>query len=366
MEPLVVYDRLSIWRRRLIRCLGALILLTMLILGLQYSGLLAFERYSGFYAPTWDLYGKQVFYIQRDTLGVIRGPGRIADKNAAPAIRAWVLSDQISLRRLNMEDGRVEILRQLDETPASGRILHTYRGHVFGPLRAQINVRDGGLDFMARIDLPDESGAMVQSPAAAMYQGGYSDNPLAGDLELMVVPGRESFPAAILAVRPDGSHDVLLRNRQFDRLYPEPLPAAVLQQWSRRRQVEQQREVERHVADLVREYRARGLSDTEIEQALLAEGYIPVGVRMIASRVDAPEPGERVFDIDIGTSESGLLVDIRRAIDAPGKVIVRQRPDHITYQDDATGQELDEWLAAGNRSFIIRSQDRHYRLLLIH
>lgn len=363
MEPLVVYDRLTIWRRRLTYGLAIMAFLVAFLIALQYAGLLTFERHSGFYAPTWDIRGEQVFYIQRDTLGVVWGFGH--DQSSPPAY-AFVVRDQISLRRLHVGDGRIDVLRQLEQTPASGRVLLNYRGQVFSPLLAQINVRGGGLDFMARLILPDEEGIDRDVALAGVHFGGYSDNPLAGDIELMVVPGLETYPAAVLAVTPAGSYDVLISNQYFDMLYPEQIMAADLQRWSRRWFIEQEREMEQRVAELVRDYRARGLSEDEIEQALIAEGYIPVGARIIASRIDSTEPGERIFEFSAAELNERALEDIRMAIEQPGTAVPRQRLSGLTRQQNELVNDLHQWLADGNRSFVIRYRDEYYRLLLMH
>ena len=41
----------------------------------QLSGLYAFERYRGFFAPVWSADGRQVYYLERKTAGFVWGPG---------------------------------------------------------------------------------------------------------------------------------------------------------------------------------------------------------------------------------------------------------------------------------------------------
>jgi hypothetical protein len=113
-------------------------------------------------------------------------------------------------------------------------------------------------------------------------------------------------------------------------------------------------------------YRERGMNGAEIESALVEEGYIPLTARLVASRIDEPSTEERTFSISDFEFAGGLFEDIRLAIEQPGTPIIKQQTDYISYQESDTGQQLNRWLAAGNRSFVISYQDHYYRLLLVY
>ncbi len=224
----------SVYRIVTVVTVGGLLLLAAAAYALGIAG---YERYSGYFAPIWDDEAKGVFIIQRDTSGFIWGAGW---EGFSPPAHSYPLSDTFSLRYLDADNGRVDVLQSWPGSPLAGRATSHYRGKIFNFVSVRLEPVDGAIEFVIKLQIPhvpkSENWTLAGTwrrgePANAEWSqkwsspSGISDATLKAGMEVIRVKGRESFPAAIVAVHADGSHRVLIKNDDFDRLYPDGIPA---------------------------------------------------------------------------------------------------------------------------------------------
>jgi len=340
----------------------------------QLTGVAAFERHRGYFAPAWSADGRQVYFLQRDTAGFVWGLGW---EFFSPPASTYVLSDRFSLNRLDPADGTIETLERFDGGPLTGRLTQHYRGRIFNPVSARIEPATDGVEFAVRMNIPripaSEQWSLVGTwwpgrPSGASWSGDWagamttSDAVLRDGVELMTVPGRESFPAAIVAVEADGGHRVLVRNSDFDALYPNGVAPTVIADRSHRARIERVRELARVRGELVEGYLADGLTEGEAllraADELEERGFFPKRPRLVAIAAEAPPADLPVFDIPGERFEVGLFQDIAAAIAAPGEAVETGTGTYLKYEDDETGLELKAWRADGNDRFAVRTDGR--------
>jgi hypothetical protein len=257
------------WRVQLGGARGLGIIAVAAVLGIcafvYLAGLVAVERHRGYLAPVWGADGGAVYLVQRDTFGVVWGMGW---EHFSPPAYAYVLSDRFSLRRLDPESRTVEVLEAFDGSPVAGRVTRHYRGRIFNGASARIAPAEGGVEFLIRMNVPkqprSETWALAgtwapDAPSGARWSMEWAgttateDAVLMNGVELIAVKGRESFPAAVLAVEADGEARVLLKNDHFDDLYPDGVPPRQIAERSSRERIERVRDFTR-----AQEERGRG------------------------------------------------------------------------------------------------------------
>lgn len=366
--------------RKSVILLGGVLLglLVVAAVAVYWLGLLRIEAHQGFFAPVWDRDGKAVYLLQRDTRGVVWGLGW---EHFTPPARSYVLSDRLSLRRLDPESGRSEVLETFEGSPLQGRTTRHYRGRIFNFLSARIDPTEDGVEFAVRMQVPRvptseqwalkgawRHGAPSRARWSMAWAGGMAapDQVLAGGVELMTVRGRESFPAAVIAVDAAGAHRVLLKNGDFEELYPDGVPDRLIIERSRREGIERGRELRRVREELVARYRDQGMNEgaamLRARDEMETLGYFPKRPRLVATAISAPPAGLRVFDIHEERFRAGLFQDIARAIAAPGTEVKTSTGDYLKYNDDTTGPDLETWREAGNDRFAVRTGGTLYLL----
>lgn len=117
----------------------------------QLIGIFTLERHRGFFAPVWSADGQQVYYLERDTRGLVWGFGW---EFFTPPASAYVISDRLTLRRLDIASGKSELLERFDGSPVVGRVTKHYRGSIFNFISARIEPGGQGIDFLVRMDVP--------------------------------------------------------------------------------------------------------------------------------------------------------------------------------------------------------------------
>jgi hypothetical protein len=367
--------------RKSVILLGGLLLgllLAAVAAGVYGLGLLRIEAHQGFFAPVWDRDGKAVYLLQRDTRGVVWGLGW---EHFSPPAWSHVLSDRLSLLRLDPESGRTEVLETFEGSPLQGRTTRHYRGRIFNFLSARIDPTEKGVDFSVRMQVPRvptseqwalqgqwRPGAPARAQWSMKWAGSMAapDQILVGGVELMTVRGRESFPAAVIAVDAAGTSRVLLKNGAFEDLYPDGVPDRLIRERSSRERIERGREMRRVREDLIARYRGQGMNEGEAmlraHDEMETLGYYPKSPRLVAKLVSEPPSGVRVFDIPDDRFRVGLFQDIARAIAAPGAEVKTSTGTYLKYYDDATGPDLKAWRNAGNDRFAVRTGGTLYLL----
>lgn len=344
----------------------------------QLIGIFTLERHQGFFAPVWSADGRQVYYLERDTRGLIWGLGW--EHFTAPA-NSYILSDRLALRRLDIASGKSETLERFDGSPVTGRVTKHYRGRIFNFVSARIVPGEQGVELLVRMNVPrvprSEQWALAgtwtpDQPSNANWNEKWAGNTaapdevLTNDIEVMTVRGREAFPAAVLAVEADGSYRVLLRNRDFARLYRDGVPPKQFAERSGRERIERSRELNRVKTELVAKHKARGLKDSAATLRAYDDmeelGYFPKKPRLVATPMDAPPADARVFEIPGEYFRVGLFQDIATAIAAPNQEVKTSTGTYLKYYDDEVGLRLNEWLKVGNDRFAVRTDDALYLL----
>jgi len=115
------------------------------------AGVIAVERHRGFFAPVWHPDGRQIYLFQRDTFGVVWGFGW---EFFSPPADAYVISDRLSLLRLDPADGAAVVLDRFDGSPIEGRVTEHYRGRIFNTVSAAIEPGEDGVAFRVAMSVP--------------------------------------------------------------------------------------------------------------------------------------------------------------------------------------------------------------------
>lgn len=355
--------------------IGSLILLGALAFAL---GMVGVERYTGYFAPVWDGQGKGIYFVQRETSGMVWGFGW---EHFSPPASTYVLSDEFSLRHLDAVNGKVEVLQSWSGSPLVDRLTKHYRGRIFNSLWARIDPSDGAVDFVLKMNIPRVpsseiwflSGSWQQSvPADVKWSqdwrnhAGVNDGVLTNNIEVMTVPGPESFPAAIVAIEADGQNQILINSSDFDAHYPDGIPKNRIAERSHRQLIERSRTLKRTRRELVAKHETAGLSKgkamLQASEDLEELGLLPKRPRLVAQRLDNIPPGVRVFDIPPDYFEVGLFTDIAAAIARPGALVGTSTGTYLKYYDDDVGPKLKAWRQAGNDRFVVRIGGELFKL----
>lgn len=361
-QPIIV--RTSNWPIHLRRILLVLLVILLVIAGLMAAGLIRYEQQRGFFAPAWGP-DDAVYFIQRDARGLMFGiDWQWLD---TPSL-TWVWADRISVRRLDPVTGDSRALRTWNDTPVAGQLINAPPTSPFGILLAKLNT-SGGLNFSVNVSVPrDETYTDAEVRRQQILFNGRADNILHRMHEVIAVPGRGLFPAAIITTIDNQDYEILLKNAEFDDLYPEGIPPALLDDLSRRDNVAMQDRVLKKRAALIERYQRRGLDRAEaIRRAdtdLAAEGYSVLEPQLVAIEIEAPQADERIFDLGPDELRAGHFGDIAAAIEQPGKPVPKAAAPYQA--DSAAAGALNDWLRAGATSWVVKSGEQYYRLLIRH
>lgn len=347
----------------------------------QWIGVLAIERHAGYFAPVWAPDGEHIYLLERKTAGVIWGLGW---ESFTPPANSYVISDRLTLNRLNVANGKLEMLESFANSPVTGRTTQHYRGRIFNTMSARIIPTDSGAELLVRMNIPrvprSEQWALAgtwtpnqisNAKWAEKFAGNTAppDQVLQNGIEVMTVRGREAFPAAIVAVEADGSYRVLLKNGDFDGLYPDGVPAQQIAERSGRERFERVREFSRVKDELTAKFAAQGLNDNAASLRAYDEmeemGFLPKSPRIVATPVSAAPSDVKIFDIPQEYFKVGLFQDIAAAIDAPNQEVKTSTGTYLKYYDDELGVRLKKWRNDGNDRFAVRTAGRTY-LMEVH
>lgn len=364
--------------RKTLIALAAIAGLAVTAAAAVFFGIFSVERRVGYFAPVWDPDGRHVYVLERETRGVVWGFGW---ENFSPPASSYVSSDRLSLQRLDSETSEIETLEAFEGSPVQGRVTKHYRGRIFGSVAARLAPRDDGVEFQIRLDVPrvpsSEQWSLRGTWAAGRPSGAeWSDESsgsmtapeevLADGVEVMTVPGYESFPAAVLAVDADGEYRVLLQAPAFAELYPEGVPPEKIEERSNRWTIQRAQDFRFVKEKLVARFLAQGLGEGEASLRAYAEmearGYLPKSPRLVATRVESLPDDVRVFEVTEGHFRVGLFQDIGSALATPGIEVETATGTYLKYGDDDLGPRLRAWREDGHDRFGVRSEGRLYLL----
>lgn len=341
-----------------------MLLLSVLLGSLFAAGLVRYEHQRGFFAPAWGPDGA-VYFIERESRGLLFSADWFSSQSGA---WSWVWEDQISIRRMEPGKRAVRTLRVWQESPVEGRMIRTPSDSAFGILLATLNTT-GGLTFTVNVSVPETTpyGNLDSRQQQRLFRG-RADNVVQQMREVMAVPGQGFYPAAIITTINNEDYEVLLSNNTFKMLYPDGVPATLLDELSHRRAVQEQARIVEKRDALIEHYERQGLdTDKAILRAdadLERDGYQVVEPRLIATAIDTPAPGEKVFTLGAEDFDAGDFSDIAAAIARPG-VAVKKSAESYT-SATATGRALNQWLAGDQVSWVVASDGGYYRLLILY
>ena len=324
-----------------------------------------------FHAPVFGPDGRDVYYLTRDAWGISWGPGM---EFFTPPAAVIVLRDHFSLQRTSRETGETMTIH-------TWRVRHPftpvtrYRNYLFGIPECELRWAGGTLHYMIGLDfLPnDPPGYSVNEwttgywnadtadlVEADTWKSGYhvtdrwTEQILSGPFEIVDYKGR----ALILYDSGSQTRRLLRVSRPNGSQLREEIATADLKDYLHRAQLERSRTIRETYAGTVAGLRLQGLPEGEAmlraNDEMEKRGYYPKTPKLEARKIESIPQGVAVFSISKDEFRFGLFQDIEEAIAKPGNE-VRFSGKYITHRDFDTSRKLNEYLAAGNRSFVVKT-----------
>ena len=344
----------------------------------------------GYFSPIYSRDGKYVYFIERSTSGTVEQTS-VPDLFSPPKFDVQVAKDSFILKRMHVESGRIEELRRLPPSPIEGRRSEEIGGPFHVPGTRLRFKEDNQLEFKVCLTIQEgsttreylSSGVWTRTKDSTEIAGawkatpcwiqGYDEWPLFGDWELMEVRRPHFFPVAIVAYN-HVTRDVrvLVKNKDYDQLYPNGVGLQQIAGRSLRPAMEREQTVTRVYKELVQKYKAMGLSEVQVLLRTGDEmerlGYYPMTPKIVARRLDRVQVAainkDAFFKIEKGEMESGIFHDIERAIADPGKEIHKSSGEYHTHRDYSTSARLNKFLEAGNTRFYVEYLGVTYELTI--
>lgn len=338
-------------------------------------GLYSYERHIGFFAPVWDKTGKTVFVLRRTTSGFVWGLGW---EFFTPPASSYVASDSFELLRVTPGQHDSEVLARWSGSPLVGRVTQHYRGRIFNYISARLDPSQNDIRVRVRMSIPRIPSSEVWSvdtvwkPQDAFHANWVEGSPgglarseatLTAGREVLTVLGKEGFGAAVVIVDADGSHSILIKNGDFDALYPNGVAPKLIAERSIRKQIESVRDFRKVQAELVKRFMSEeGLREGDAILRAYDEmeklGYLPRKPRITATLVPNLPGNVPVFDIPRLYLDAGLFQDIAKAIRSPGTAVKTGLGTYLKYEDDDFGLRLKTFREAGGNRFGVRIDGR--------
>ena len=349
------------------------------------------QNYEGYFAPVYSPDGQYAYFVERRTSGTAKETRTGGFFFGSSTFDVFVAKDIFSLKRLHVQSGQVEELVRLSPSPIEGRRYEKIPSAFQSPDARLKFTTDGKLEFNVCLTTHDakyylSSGVWseAQHPAqiprsweeSYCQMSGYDEWPLFGDWELMGVRGGRHYftPAIVTYNHVTGSVKVLLKNKEYNRLYPDGVPLQQIQENSRRTGMERDQAVRRTHEELMQKYKAMGMGEIP---ALLRTGkdmqrlgYYPKTPTIVARRLGQEETARTdldraaLFSIAKDEMESGIFHDIEKAIASPGEEIDHDSSDYVTHRDYSTSARLNAFLKTGKTRFYVRYLGHTYELTI--
>jgi hypothetical protein len=352
------------------------------------------ESYEGYFAPVYSPDGQHVYFVERRTSGTAKETQPADLLFSSPKFDVAVAKDTFTLKRLNVQSGQVEELAHLSPSPIEGRRYEAI-GSAFQVPDARLRfTKERQLEFNVCLTVHQEpfakeyltSGVWTEAQHAAEISrswkespcqvSGYDEWPIFGDWELMEVRGdRHFFTVAIVAYNHvTNSVKVLVKNKDYDRLYPGGVPLRQITEKTQRPAIERYQAMMRTHEELLQKYKAMGMTEIQAElrtgKDMQRLGYYPKTSTIVARRLSREEAARTDFDKDALFSvakdevESGIFPDIEKAITNPGEEIEKDFTDYVTHRDYSTSARLNAFLKTGKTQFYMRYLGQTYELTI--
>jgi len=333
-----------------------------------------------FHAPVFGPDGRDVYYLTRNAWGISWGPGI---EFFTPPAAVIVLGDRFSLQRTSRETGETTTLHAWRArhpfTPVT-----RYRNYLFGIPECELLWTGRTLHYKIGLDfLPNDprgysinewtTGSWNADTADLIeldtWKSGYyttdrwTEQILSGPFEIVDYKSR----ALILYDSGTQTRTLLRVSRPGRAQLREEITTADLKDYLHRAQLERSRTIRETYAETVAGLRMQGLPEGEAmlraDDEMEKKGYYPKTPKLEARKIESIQQGVRVFSITKDEFRFGLFQDIEEAIAKPG-IEVRFSGNYITHRDFDTSRKLNEYLASGNKSFIVKT-DKGMFLLTI-
>ncbi|PLX78655.1 MAG: hypothetical protein C0616_13765 [Desulfuromonas sp.] len=351
------------------------------LFAISAAGLVTHEQHEGYFGPAISSDKNQIWFFQRNSSGWAIGPGW---EHFTPPARVYMQSDRLSLCYLDRASGKFETVLSWNSTPLQGRFLRNYRGRVLNILGTRIRIHaDGKIEYAARLSIPtvprsetwSVSGRWPTSAPLPAWKkqgtnlSGLSEPVVAGDLEVISLPGKENFPAGIVLLNHrDRTLSIPVRNQVYKELYPNGPDSETLFTSSRKKEIDRRDGMRRTHRELVERFQEKGMREGD---ALLAAGkemarlgWWPTPKQIVATRIDSFPDGVTIFTIDPMEITVGLFPDLEKAMANPGKP-TEQSGRYTRHRDYRTSERLNEFLMSDPERFGIRIDDTDYLVEII-
>jgi hypothetical protein len=346
------------------------------------------DRFTGYFAPVFSADGRHITYVLRETEGRSWGLGR---ENFTPPAHARALKDRFSLHRHAISSGRDEVLKTWPDTPLVGKGIRTYRGRLYTLPHVHLRFHDDGpLEYEIAVTVPSRpAGATGRvyrrwDPEKEVFAGseewrpepyefkGYLEDKLRGDLEVVTLPGPESFPSAVVIIdHRQETFRVLLASPEFGKTYPDGVPARIVFEGSDREEIERLRSLRTAYADALERFRGAGLPEGEALLAANREmqrmGFFPKPTTIVARRLDpdwSRSPDVPTFQISEMEIKVGLFRDIAEALAQPGTPVDKSLGKYIRHRDYDTSELINAFIEGGETVFRIRYREETFELVI--
>jgi len=154
-------------------------------------------------------------------------------------------------------------------------------------------------------------------------------------------------------------------SRSAGSLLKEEVATADLKDYAHRDQLERSRTIRETYASTIAALQAQGLPEGEAmlraNDEMEKKGYFPKTPRVTVTKIETIPEGVKVFEISNDEFRFGLFPDIEKALAKPGAE-VHFDGRYITHRDFDTSRKLNEYLAAGNKSFIVKTDKEIFLL----
>jgi hypothetical protein len=368
---------------------------TLALIALLIAGIVASQTRSahGFLAPIFSPDGRAVFVVVRESRATVLGLGF---DNLTPPAEVWIHADRFTLRRIDLESGRVDVIDTWPASPLEGVHLRQYRGRIFGVPHAHLRWADRDhLEYevaVTRPAVPSSETFVVRRTwdaargdwvaqrrwsRGAVSRGGNEPEMLAGDREVIAVPGRELMPCGVAVLDARRGHVQMLAGAsRCSRVHAEGVTPALLAPLTRRAGIERSQLLARTYADLTAEAAGRGLHEGAAALAAIKEmqrlGHYPRPTQLIARRLSEEDmqaaqaagrlrPLFRISDMEFRV---GLFEDIQAALASPGEPVDKSMGRYITHRDYATSEAINAFLDGDGAVFFVGHGDQVHELTI--
>ena len=357
------------------RVAAALILILLALVGCSEAGLSEKEHFTGYFSPILSEDARYVYYVSRDTLGRVNGPGV---EFFTPPAKVKIDADRFVIHRMELSTRKDEVLAELPDSPLAAGNIDTYRSRIFTCATAHLRFNGDKLEYEMVVSSPTHPSTITwrawrtwtdtEFTGSSVWVGGHrefsgiAEDQLRGDLEVVTVPGPECFPSAIVTIdHSTGEFTTLLASAHHEDEYPEGVSAAVVFAASKRDEIRRVREIRSAHEEILRALLAEGMPEgearLETNREMARRGYYPKPTMIVASHVEGDPPdGIRVFEISSAEFGFGMFSDIEKAIAAPETEVEKSIGAYVKHQDFETSPRLNEWIDSGKTQFVVKTE----------